>query len=95
MMMMINLLLTVPSAPITTGINTKFMFHSCCFFFNSLARSRYLCQFSPSFGFTLWSAGTLLLFLRRLTYYEIDELLCRANFVIDAKLRGWTEKFIR
>ena len=31
------------------------MFHS---FFNSLARSRYLFLFSPSFSFILWSAGT-------------------------------------
>ena len=32
------------------------MFHS--FFFNSLARSKYLCFFSHSFSFILWSAET-------------------------------------
>ena len=51
----INLLVTVPRAPITTGIKITFMFHS---FFNSLARLRYLSFFLLSFSFTLWSAGT-------------------------------------
>ena len=50
-----NLLVTVPNAPITTGIIIIFMFHS---FSNSLARSRYLSLFSRSFSFILWSAGT-------------------------------------
>ena len=36
----------VPSAPIKIGITVSFMFHSCCFFFNSRARSRYLSFFS-------------------------------------------------
>ena len=44
----------IPSAPITIGITVIFMFYS---FFSSLARSRYLPLFSPSFNFTLWSAG--------------------------------------
>ena len=47
---------TVPRVPITIGIIVTFMFHS--FFFNSLARSRYLSVFSLSFNLTLWSAGT-------------------------------------
>ena len=50
-----NHLVIVPNAPITIGIIVTFMFHS---FFNSLARSRYLSFFSPSFRFILWSAGT-------------------------------------
>ena len=49
-----NPLVTVPKAPITTGIIVTFMFHS---FFNSQARSRYL-FFSYSFSFILWSVGT-------------------------------------
>ena len=50
-----NPLVTVPNAPITTGIIVTSMFH---IFFNSLARSRYLSLFSHSFSFILWSAGT-------------------------------------
>ena len=55
-----NSLVTVPKAPITVGIIVTFMFPSffCFFFFNSLARSRYLSFFSLSFSFILWSAGT-------------------------------------
>ena len=51
-----NPLVTVPKVPITISIIVTFMFHS--FFFNSLARSRYLSLFSHSFSFILWSAGT-------------------------------------
>ena len=50
-----NPLVTVPRAPITSGIIVTFMFHR---FFNFLARSSYLSLFSHSFNFTLWSAGT-------------------------------------
>ena len=50
-----NPLVIVPNAPIKIGIIVTFMFHS---FFNSLARSRDLSFFSPSFSFILWSAGT-------------------------------------
>ena len=50
-----NPLVTVPNAPITTGIIVTCMFHS---FFNSLARSRYLSFVSHSFSFILQSAGT-------------------------------------
>ena len=46
-----NPLVTVPKAPITIGIIVTFMFHN--FFFNSLARSRYLSLFSHSFSFIL------------------------------------------
>ena len=53
----INLLLTIPSAPITIGIIVIFMFHG--FFFNFLSRSKYSSFFSPSFSFTLWSARTV------------------------------------
>ena len=51
-----NPLVIVPKAPITIGTIVTFLFHS---FFNSLARSRYLSFFSPSFSFILWSAGTV------------------------------------
>ena len=50
----INLLVTVPRAPITIGINVTFMFHS---FFNSQTRSWYLSFFSLSFNLTRRSAG--------------------------------------
>ena len=49
-----NPLVTVPKAPLTSGIIVTFMFHS---FFNSLARSRYLSFFSLYFSFILWSFG--------------------------------------
>ena len=51
-----NPLVTLLNATITISIIVTFMLHS--FFFNSLARSRYLCLFLHSFNFTLWSAGT-------------------------------------
>ena len=73
----INPLVIVPNAPIIIGTIVTFMFHS---FFNSLARSRYLFFFSPSFRFILWSAGTakstilqillLLLLLSLLLFYS-------------------------
>ena len=50
-----NHLVTVPKAPITSGIILTYMFHSL---FNSLVRSSYLSFFSLSFNFTLLSAGT-------------------------------------
>ena len=49
-----NPFVPVPSSPITIGITVTFMSHS---FFRSQARSRYLCLFSFSFNFTLWSVG--------------------------------------
>ena len=51
-----NPLVTAPNAPITIGIIVTCVFHS--FFFNSLARSRYLSFFSHSFSFILWPIGT-------------------------------------
>ena len=50
-----NPLVTVPKALITIGIIVTFVFQSF-FFFNSLARSRYLSLFSHSFSYILWSA---------------------------------------
>ena len=71
----INLLVTVPRAPITTGIMVTFMFH---IFFNFLVRSRYLSFFSLSFNFLLWSAGTsnstvlqVLFFFFFVYYYKV------------------------
>ena len=52
----INPFVTVPRAPITTGITVTFMFHS---FVNSLIRTRYLSFFSLSFNSTLWLAETV------------------------------------
>ena len=52
-----NPLVTVPNAPITIGIIVTCMFHSF-FQFPSIQRSWYLCFFSHSFSFILWSAGT-------------------------------------
>ena len=51
-----NPLVTVLKAPINIGIIVTFMFHR--FFFNSLARSKYLSFFSHSFSFILWLIGT-------------------------------------
>ena len=48
-------LVTVPNAPIISGIIVTCMFH---IFFYSLAKSRYLSFFSHSFSFILWLAGT-------------------------------------
>ena len=45
-------LVTVPKAPITIVIIVTFLFHS--FFFNSLARSKYLSFFSHSFSLSLF-----------------------------------------
>ena len=63
------------------------MFHS--FFFNSLARSRYLSLFSHSFSFILWSAGTakstillfffLLIIIRSCLLAEIRYSVCMSK----------------
>ena len=45
---------TVPSSPIIIGITVTLTPHN---FLSSLARSKYLCLFSLSLIFTLWSAG--------------------------------------
>ena len=70
-----NPLVTVPKAPITSGIIVTRMFHS---FFNTLARSRYLSFFSHSFSFILWSAETakltislVLFFFFFVDYYKV------------------------
>ena len=62
-----NPLVTVPKAPISTGIIVTSMFQS---FFNSLARSKYLSFFSHSFSFILWSAGY------SLRLFQISKSLC-------------------
>ena len=48
--------------------NHHFHFHSL-FFFSSLARTRYLSFFSPSFDFTLWSAGTAKFTIRSVLFF--------------------------
>ena len=39
-------------------VSPSFSCSTVCLFFNSIAQSRYLSFFSPSFNCTLWSAGT-------------------------------------
>ena len=61
---------TVPNAPITTGIIVIFMFR---IFKNSLASCRYLSFFSLPFSFSLWSAGTAKsTILQVLSFYFVD-----------------------
>ena len=61
-----NPLVTVPNAPITTGIIVTCMFHS---FVNSQARSKYLSFFSYSFSFILWSVGTAKSTILQILFY--------------------------
>ena len=63
-------LVTEPKAPITISTIVTYMFHS--FFFNSLARSRYLSFFSYFFNFILWSAGTANSEYTIYSYYRIS-----------------------
>ena len=81
----INLLVTVPRAPVTIGITVTFMFLR---FFNSLASLRYLSFFSFFFfNITLWSTGTgkstiwqilffLLIITRSVRLVEIRWFVC-------------------
>ena len=59
----------IPRAAITTGLNVSFMFHS--FFFNSLARSKYLLYFSLFFIFTLWSTGTAKSTFQQVSFFTV------------------------
>ena len=63
----INPVLTVPCAPIATGISVTF--------FSSLARSTYLCFFSFSFNFTIWSVGTAKFTVRQVFFFLLLSLL--------------------
>ena len=60
-------LVSVPNAPITMAIIVTCMFHR--FFFNSLARSRYLSFFSHSFSFILLSTGTAKLTILQVLFF--------------------------
>ena len=62
-----NLLVTVPSVPITIGITVTSMFHS--FLFSSPKRFWYLSLFSLSFSFTLWLAGTAKSSIRQALFF--------------------------
>ena len=62
-----NPLVTVPKASITIGIIVTCIFHS--FFFNSLARSRYLSFFLHSFSFIPWSAGVAKLAILHVLFF--------------------------
>ena len=72
----VNPLVTMPKAPITIGIIVAFMFNSL-FFFNSLAKSRYLSFFSHSFSFILWSAAR-----------EKSTILQILSFFVDCYIRS-------
>ena len=52
--------------PINIGITVTFIFHS---FFSSIARFTFSSLFSPSFNFTLWSAGTTKSTIRQVFLY--------------------------
>ena len=56
----------VPSAPTTVNITVTFTFLS---FFSFLTRSKYLSLFSPSFNYTLWSAGTAKFTIRQVFFF--------------------------
>ena len=77
----INPLVTAPNTPISIGITVIFKLHS---FFSSLARSRYLSFFSPSFSFTQWSAGRFSVFfcwlsLSQVIWLRLGDLLISQN----------------
>ena len=86
-----NPLVTVPNAPIKTGIIVTFLFHS---FFNSLAKFRYLSFFSLSFSFILWSAGTAKSFFLFITIRSGRCSWCngyrRRKFTRRHEFKSWT-----
>ena len=61
---LINLLVTVPRAPITIGIRVHV-------FFYSLAKSRYVSLFLLSFNFSQWSAGTAKSTIRQVLFFLV------------------------
>ena len=65
-----NPLITVQKSPITIGTIVTYMFYS--FFFNPLAKSRYLSFFSHSFSFILRSAGTAKSTFLQILFFFID-----------------------
>ena len=65
-------LVTVPSVPITVSITVTFMFLS---FMGSLAKSRYLYLFSPSFSITLLSTSTAKSIIRQVLFFSLFFLL--------------------
>ena len=79
-----NPLVTVPSAPIKTGITLL----SCSIvFFNSQATSRYLSLFSFSFSFTLWSAGTAKATIRQVLCFLFFSFIIITRSCRSAKIR--------
>ena len=66
-----NPLVTVPRAPITTGINVTLMFHS---FFQFPSKFQVLIYlfFSFSFNFTLWSAGTVFSAIWQILFFFVN-----------------------
>ena len=88
-----NPLLTEPKAPITIGIIITFMFHS--FFFNSIARSRYLSLFSHSFNFILWSAGTAKTTILQVLFFFFLLITIRSGLLADIRWSVCISKFHR
>ena len=79
-----NPLLTISKAAITIGIIVAFMLHSL-FFYNSLARSRYLTFYSLSFSFFLWLAGRSKSTILQVLFFSL--IIIRSGLL--AKIR-WT-----
>ena len=77
-------LVTIPSAPITTGINVTFM--SLCVFC-SLVRSTYLSLFSLSFNFTLWSTETIKSTIRQVLFIWLS-----LGLIVCVTLCEWSAK---
>ena len=80
----INLLVTVPWAPVTIGISVSFMLYT--FFFTSLARSRYLSFFSLSFNITLGSAGTAKFTIQQISFFIFFFFLQLLSLVVWTRL---------
>ena len=84
----INLLVIIPRAPITIGINITFMFYS---FLNSLARPSYLSFFSLSFNVTLWSAGTAKFTILQDLF--LGGIIIRSNRLTKIRWSVWMSKY--
>ena len=53
-------------------LRLKYLFYVPKFFFNSLAKSKYLSLFSISFNFILWSAGTAKSIIRQVLFLSLN-----------------------
>ena len=75
------------TAPIIIGIIVTFKFHS---FFDSLARSRYLCFFSHSFSFILCSAETAKSTILKILFFLLIIIII---IIIDSS-KNWNKVYI-